>query len=43
MKLLEDLYVYPWLSPEENNANSAFIDGEVPALIDPGHAHLSAM
>ncbi len=40
MKLTEDLYVYPWLSPQENNANTVFIDGEVPTLIDPGHAHL---
>ncbi len=40
MKLLEDLYVYPWLSPQENNANAVFIGGEVPTLIDPGHAHL---
>ena len=40
MKLLEDLYVYPWLSPQENNANTVFIDGEVPTLIDPGHTHL---
>ncbi|MGD0234844.1 MAG: MBL fold metallo-hydrolase [Syntrophorhabdales bacterium] len=40
MKLLEDLYVYPWLSSQENNANTIFIDGEVPTLIDPGHAHL---
>jgi glyoxylase-like metal-dependent hydrolase (beta-lactamase superfamily II) len=40
MKLLEDLYVYPWLSSQENNANTIFIDGDVPTLIDPGHAHL---
>ncbi len=40
MKLLEDLYVYPWLSPQENNANTVFIDGDVPTLIDPGHTHL---
>ena len=40
MKLLEDLYVYPWLSSQENNANTIFIDGDVPVLIDPGHTHL---
>lgn len=40
MKLLEDVYVYPWLSSQENNANTIFIDGEVPTLIDPGHTHL---
>jgi hydroxyacylglutathione hydrolase len=40
MRLLEDLYVYPWVSPQENNANTVFIDGDVPTLIDPGHAHL---
>jgi hydroxyacylglutathione hydrolase len=40
MKLLEDLYVYPWLSSQENNANTIFIDGDVPTLIDPGHTHL---
>jgi len=40
MKLLDDVYVYPWLSTRENNANCIYIDGEVPTLIDPGHAHL---
>jgi len=40
MKLLKDLYVYPWLSTQENNANTIFIDGEVPTLIDPGHTRL---
>jgi len=40
MKLIEDLYVYPWVSAQENNANTIFIDGEVPTLIDPGHTHL---
>ncbi len=40
MKLLDDLYVYPWLSARENNANCIFIDGVVPTLIDPGHTHL---
>jgi len=40
MKLLDDLYVYPWLSTRENNANCIFVDGDVPTLIDPGHTHL---
>lgn len=40
MRLLEDLYVYPWVSPQENNANTVFIAGDVPTLIDPGHTHL---
>jgi hydroxyacylglutathione hydrolase len=40
MKVFEDFYVYPWVSYQENNCNTVFIDGEVPILIDPGHAHL---
>jgi hydroxyacylglutathione hydrolase len=40
VKLFEDFYVYPWVSYEANNANTVFIDGEVPTLIDPGHAAL---
>jgi hydroxyacylglutathione hydrolase len=40
VRLLDDLYVYPWLSSQENNANTIFFDGEVPTLIDPGHTHL---
>ncbi len=40
MKLLDDVYVYPWMSMQENNGNTVFIDGEVPTLIDPGHTHL---
>jgi hydroxyacylglutathione hydrolase len=40
MKILEDLYVYPWLSYTENNANAVYIDGPLPVLIDPGHTHL---
>jgi len=40
MKLIEDLYVYPWVSAQENNANTVFIGGEVPTLVDPGHTHL---
>ncbi len=37
MKLLDDIYVYPWTSYEANNCNALFIDGVMPALIDPGH------
>lgn len=40
MKILDDFYVYPWTSMQENNANTMFIDGDVPTLIDPGHSHL---
>jgi hydroxyacylglutathione hydrolase len=40
MRVLKDFYFYPWISPQENNANSVFVDGEVPVLIDPGHSHL---
>jgi hydroxyacylglutathione hydrolase len=40
MKVFEDFYVYPWVSYQENNCNTVFIDGEVPLLIDPGHTHL---
>ncbi len=40
MKVFEDFYVYPWVSYQENNCNTVFIDGEVPILIDPGHTHL---
>jgi hydroxyacylglutathione hydrolase len=40
MKVLKDLYFFPWMSMQENNANTVFIDGPVPTLIDPGHAHL---
>ncbi len=40
MKYSENLYLYPWENPMENNCNSYIIDGEVPVLIDPGHHHL---
>ena len=40
MKLLDNIYVYPWTSYEANNCNAIFIDGPVPALIDPGHKNL---
>jgi len=37
MKLSEDLYVYIWQNPYENNCNSYIIGGEIVTLIDPGH------
>jgi len=40
MKIFDDFYVYPWVSMQENNANTIFIDGRVPTLVDPGHSHL---
>ncbi len=40
MKLLDNIYVYPWTSYEANNCNTVFIDGELPAIIDPGHLSL---
>ena len=36
MKLNNDIYVYEWTNPLENNCNSFFIGGTVQALIDPG-------
>jgi len=40
MRICKDFYFYPWMSPQDNNANTIFIDGQVPTLIDPGHSHL---
>jgi hydroxyacylglutathione hydrolase len=40
MQIIGDLYAYPWVSYQENNCNTIFIDGDVPILIDPGHSHL---
>jgi hydroxyacylglutathione hydrolase len=37
MKLDNDLYVYLWEDPYENNCNSYVITGEKTLLIDPGH------
>ncbi|MBF0476096.1 MAG: MBL fold metallo-hydrolase [Deltaproteobacteria bacterium] len=42
MKLLDNLYFYPWADLEENNCNSYYIDGRVRTLIDPGRLHLFA-
>lgn len=36
MKLKNNIYVYEWTSPFENNCNSYYIGGDVQALIDPG-------
>lgn len=36
MKLTDDIYVYEWTSPFENNCNSFYIGGNVCALVDPG-------
>ncbi len=36
MRLKNDIYVYEWTSPFENNCNSFYIGGGVNALIDPG-------
>ncbi|MBW2560353.1 MAG: MBL fold metallo-hydrolase [Deltaproteobacteria bacterium] len=36
MKLDNDIYMYEWTNPLENNCNSFFIGGGVQALIDPG-------
>jgi len=40
MKLLDDLYLFPWNSMTANNCNTYFIDGDKRVLIDPGHYHL---
>jgi glyoxylase-like metal-dependent hydrolase (beta-lactamase superfamily II) len=36
MRFKNDIYVYEWTNPFENNCNSYFIGGDVGALIDPG-------
>ncbi len=40
MRVFKDVFFYPWMSYQENNANSVFINGPVPTVIDPGHSHL---
>jgi hydroxyacylglutathione hydrolase len=40
MRILNDLYFYPWTSMQANNTNTVFIDGTLPAMVDPGHSHL---
>jgi hydroxyacylglutathione hydrolase len=43
VKVCKDVYFYPWMSYQENNSNTVFIGGSVPAIIDPGHSHLFAV
>lgn len=40
MKILEDLFFYPWENLAQNNSNTVLITGQVQTLIDPGHRHL---
>ncbi len=40
MKVLPNLYFYPWESMTENNCNTFVIKGKTNILIDPGHYHL---
>ncbi len=41
MKILPELYFYPWESMVENNCNTYVIEsGKARILIDPGHYHL---
>jgi hydroxyacylglutathione hydrolase len=37
MKLLDNLFMYPWVSLTENNSNTYVINGDVPTIIDVGH------
>lgn len=39
MKLIDDLYIYLWNNPYENNCNTYLIRGAITVLIDPGHFH----
>jgi hydroxyacylglutathione hydrolase len=36
MKLMEGVFVYPWLSAQENNSSSYLFTGKVNLLVDPG-------
>ena len=36
MKLLDDIFVYEWTDPLDNNCNSYYIGGSVQAIVDPG-------
>ncbi len=40
MRVFDEVNFFPWQSYQENNANSVYIGGKLPTLIDPGHAHL---
>lgn len=37
MKLIEGLYIYPWVHLQYNNANSYLLVDEAIVLVDPGH------
>jgi len=37
MKIENDLYIYLWQNPYDNNCNTYIIKGEKTLLIDPGH------
>jgi len=36
MKLKDGLFIYPWLSEQENNSSSYLFTGKVNVLVDPG-------
>lgn len=36
MKIADDVYVYEWDNPYDNNCNTFYIGGSVQALVDPG-------
>lgn len=36
MKISDNLFIYLWSNPRENNCNTIAIDGKVPLIIDPG-------
>jgi hydroxyacylglutathione hydrolase len=40
MLVFDDIHVFLWNHPRENNCNTYFIDGRKKILIDPGHRHL---
>ncbi len=37
MKIDNDLYIYLWQNPYQNNCNTYLISGGITLLIDPGH------
>ncbi|MDP6179539.1 MAG: MBL fold metallo-hydrolase [Desulfatiglandales bacterium] len=40
MKISENLYAFLWVTPNQNNCNTFFINGKRKILVDPGHYHL---
>jgi hydroxyacylglutathione hydrolase len=40
MLVFDDIHVFLWNHPRENNCNTYFIDGQKKIIIDPGHHHL---